>query len=485
MHLRRFLPVLLFISSSSLASPWIGSLDESLHEDLRTLVAYDAIDAVVISYPVPWRGIGSQLEQIDIDQLPSAAQNAAIRLLHYYSKQQEGRLRQVSSVYGATDPTRFTGFDQQQGQSAIGSHQIEGFSGRWSGQLKANWQSGGDTHLDGSYLAYHLGDWVVRAGAVNQWWGPAHGSSLILSTNARPIPTVGLFRGSAVQSETKWLSWLGPWYASAEVGKMESEREVANPRIWRARFTAKPLSGLTIGASWVAMWGGEGQPSSFGDFVDVITFRTQCINGLETCDPELETTNGNHIAGWDVQYTFNLLNRPWSIYGQRIGEDAVDSVMVTDSADLVGISTFVGPIHVFVEHSDTNVACNGADSPATNCYYEHSTYRNGYRYYGRAVGSTFDSDAEQLTVGVKWQSTTGKTAGLSITQVELNLDGNRPSPVLDKEASEKGVFVSAYYQQPWNNWLIKVGATAAQREFTRVDENDFSAYAEVRYAWGD
>ena len=42
--------------------------------------------------------------------------------------------------------------------------------------------------LDGSYIAARLGNWSASFGQVERWWGPGWDGSLILSTNARPIP---------------------------------------------------------------------------------------------------------------------------------------------------------------------------------------------------------------------------------------------------------------------------------------------------------
>ncbi len=482
MRLSSFLGLLLLAAPASMASPWIGTNDESLHQDIRTLVEFNVIDAVAISYPVPWRGIDSQLARVEANALPEPAKRAARRLQHYLKHRQKDVLRHITSAYAASDPVRFDSTHATYGQKERLSHQAEIVSGRWSAKLNANMLEGGDTNLDDSYLAMHLGGWVVKAGATDQFWGPANDSSLILSANARPLPTVGLFRGSATESESPWLSWLGPWYASAEIGQFQDEREVDGAKLWRARFTAKPLKGLTFGMSWVAMWGGAGQPNSLGDLIDVLTFQTQCIDALESCDDELNTTTGNHIAGFDLAYSFMLFERPITLYAQRIGEDAKD-YKVTDNANLVGISTYLGPFKLYVENSDTNIACNGDNNPATNCYYEHSIYKTGYRHYARAVGSTFDSDAKQTTLGIHWRGQRGQSAALKLSQIELNADGIRPSPVLTRSASEELNLISGYYQQPLGNFLVKVGAEYQDRDLGEEQVSDTAVFLDLRYAW--
>jgi len=63
------------------------------------------------------------------------------------------------------------------------------------------------------------------------------------------------------------------------------------------RFTFSPFKRFEFGASWAAMWGGEGQPSSLGDFIDVITFKAVCTRNRDVCGDEDLSKQGNHLAG--------------------------------------------------------------------------------------------------------------------------------------------------------------------------------------------
>src|SRR5699024_2183634 len=74
---------------------------------------------------------------------------------------------------------------------------------------------------DGSYLGVNVGNFMLSAGFVERWWGPGWDGSLILSTNARPIPSVTLERNYTDPFKSRWLSWIGPWRASIAVGEEE------------------------------------------------------------------------------------------------------------------------------------------------------------------------------------------------------------------------------------------------------------------------
>ena len=64
-----------------------------------------------------------------------------------------------------------------------------------------------------------LGNWSASLGKVDRWWGPGWDGSLILSTNARPIPAISLDRRIAEPFENKWLSWIGPWSFHSFIGQ--------------------------------------------------------------------------------------------------------------------------------------------------------------------------------------------------------------------------------------------------------------------------
>ena len=131
--------------------------------------------------------------------------------------------------------------------------------------------------LDGSYLAARLGNWSATLGKVDRWWGPGWDGSLILSSNARPIPTISIERRMPEPFESKWLSWLGPWSFQSFVGRLEEERHVPNPLLWGMRGDLSPtiLDGLELGFFRVIQLGGQGRPQGLSTFVDA--FLSQII----------------------------------------------------------------------------------------------------------------------------------------------------------------------------------------------------------------
>ena len=77
--------ICLFWSIKGLCSPWIGSLEPQLHQDLQVLVEWGVIDASVSSYPVPWKGVAEQLEKLQVHSLPSIPSISMQRLPFFHN----------------------------------------------------------------------------------------------------------------------------------------------------------------------------------------------------------------------------------------------------------------------------------------------------------------------------------------------------------------------------------------------------------------
>ena len=469
------------LPAANAATALIDSNQSQLYQDVMTLVEWGYIEAATTSFPLPWKGINQQLAELDITQLPPIAVMAVSRLRRFAQTQQHPVNPASLTLYTANDKGRFSSFDNQHREQTQFSITQSLDWGGWSGQLSINQASGGKAHFDQSYLSYTFDNWSLRVGAIDQWWGPAQSSSLILSNNARPIPTIALSRAQATATKNTWLSFLGPWYFTAQLGQLESKRAIPEAKLWLSRFTFKPLAGLEFGASWTAMWGGQGQGNGFRDLFDVLTFKAQCADGSAHCDDALDTKKGNHLAGFDIKYSFVAFDRPINLYAQRIGEDAVDYYKVTDQALLFGLSTYIGSSKIYLESSDTNVACGAKGSSTKNCYYEHGDYQSGYRFYGRAIGSTFDSDAKMLSVGLNHHFNNGDTAELLIRHLNLNEDQQHPSPVVEG-LSEKLIQLSGFYQTTLGSWQLKVGGQITRSEIDhQPKQSKHLIYSELTY----
>lgn len=467
------------ISLSVKASPWIGTLEPGLHHDLRVLVEKGLINVAISSFPVPWKGVDKELEKLTLTELDNEAWVAYSRLQHYLQKQKNASSTKVLTLLASNEKKRFKGLDDVSAEKGLARISVNGKWGRLAYQVSTNFASGGEQYWDQSFLAYQFGDWNIRVGALDQWWGPGQGSSLILSNNARPVPGIAFSRSEATASEG-WLSFLGPWYFTAQMAKLEGDRAVPDTRLWRTRLNFQPLDGLEIGLSWAAMWGGQGQGNSLSDFFRILTFKTECATGEQQCDPELNTQAGNQLAGYDIRYSFRLFDVDVSLYGQQIGEDAVDYYKVTDKGHLYGASAYLFGARWYLESSNTQVACNSAAPESYDCFYEHSIYKSGYRHYGRAIGSTYDSDAKSQIIGMRKHFRSGESLSVELGHLKLNQDQSKPSPVLNGN-SEELYFLRSHYQWPMHNWLIMAGLNVENNRSDKDWDTDLTLTARLHF----
>lgn len=438
---------LFFLSSIAYAAPWVAPDDLALRNDIQLLADKGIISAPVTTFPLMWNAIKNDILTANTATLNDAEIQALNHVIFSYKYASGNKNIAKKSIYLASNENRFTSFGNDNFDQGNIELSDEFVLDNLAGKLQINYRIGLDddplvthqspTNIDGSYLAYKLGNWVLTAGAIDRWWGPGIDTNLIMSTNSRPLPAISITRDNSDAFETAWLSWIGPWTLTAQMAQLEEDRAIPNTLMWSTRATVRPIRGLEIGAAWSFQWAGDGQPGSVKDFFSILFGNTECVNGETICDPSLNTHEGNHLAGYDIRWSDTILNVPYALYLQTIGEDGSPNAgLITDKADMYGIETrfnlFDQRILANIEYSDTQVICGGTGTTAMSCFYEHgssdSGYRSGYRYYSRTIGSTYDNDAQTLVATFLIQTTTGNSWQLKFRKAQLNTDNKDRYP---------------------------------------------------------
>src|SRR5690606_3190339 len=338
-----------------------------------------------------------------------------------------GRVTAHSHLGLAEDPRVIRTFDDTPREDAQLSAGLSWSGDRFAVRLNAArmWDpSDGDTFRpDGSYVGVSVGNWMLSAGCPERWWGPGWDGSLILSTNARPIPQLAISRERAKPFEARWLRWLGPWTLASFVGQLDDEREVDDTLLLGMRFGFKPLPRLDIGLSRTAQWCGEGRPCDAEAFANVITGRdNRGVNVPEEDEP------GNQLGGFDLRWAPFDSGRA-AFYMQWIGEDSrqggpqIGSWLRQAGMELAG-STSGGRWHHRTHFEAAETICReggfGSSRQKPRCAYEHSIYRTGYRYEGRSIGHGMDGDGRSYTVGSTLTSTDERVWRVSLRYIDIN-----------------------------------------------------------------
>ncbi|GAA78788.1 capsule assembly Wzi family protein [Pseudoalteromonas sp. BSi20495] len=499
------------MSVSINAEPWVKPDDYGLRADIQQLADAGVILAPVTTYPLMWKSFINDVDSMPLEQLTPSLQDALLRVKHRYKSENSSSHSLQLSAFAATDPIVATSFGATNTQETELSAAYAYLGDNFAAKVAVNYRKDGkkcladgktaddivtdqqaltdcnDTSLDDSYLAYRLGNWIFRAGAVEQFWGPGVDNSLIISGNAKPLPALSVTREKSTAFETPWLSWIGQWGFTAQMAKLESTRVIPDALLWSSRLNIRPIQQLEIAVSWSAQWAGDGQPGSAGDFIDVITGQTACIDGNDSCDSQLESKIGNQLAGIDIRWSDTLFNQPYAVYASTIGEDASSQFKPADRAYLFGVQTtqriYDQNLLINVEYIDTGVSCS-AESIVENCYYEHSDYKSGYRYHGRTIGSTYDNDAQSVVLTLLGQLSNGDDWQVKLRSVDYNSD-NRDSypnnPDLGNTITKIGFNskqLEMRYRMLSMGGRVTLGAFASNNDGA---ENDTSAFAKYEY----
>jgi hypothetical protein len=398
------------VAQAGVAGPWIAPGDSALRHDLQLLADAGVIRAPLTTWPLSWGDIAGSLGSArDLDANQAAALARVERRIAQATE--TGMLRATGELSVAGNARKIRSFEDGPREDLVVDAGLS-YTGNWfavnlEGQYVDDPQDGKDWRGDGSYLGIALGNWMFAGAITDRWWGPGWNGSLILGSNARPIPAFTIERNSTEAFETKWLSWIGTWDFAAIWGFLDDALDPPNSRFFGMRFAFRPLQSLEIGISRTAQWCGSGRPCDFDTFVDVLLGQDNRGENVSAQDEP-----GNQLGGFDARWSTRIFGQPLAFYGQVIGEDE-NSLWPTQwlgqfGAETTGYLEGLGSWRLFFEWADTECdfhlyrSIRGDDEPGDhnpNCAYNHPLYKGGYRYRDLSIGHSFDNDASVFTLG--------------------------------------------------------------------------------------
>ena len=410
------------------ASPaWIVPGDETLRDAVERLVDERVIDIPLLSWPISHAELRTAIDLARTRRRVSAANEGTV-----------ARIEFALAPAGSTwfffffDPSDLRTFDDAPRATAE-----VGMRTRWSAesgelaavlQVRAVADPADHQYLrpDGSYVMDRQGNWLVSAGWQDRWWGGGRDGSLQLSSNARPVFALSLDREVSTPFETRWLSWMGPWSFGTFFGALENHRSDSNHALlWGARAAIRPLPGFEFSITRNAQFCGDKPPCGVGAFWDVLTGRD---NVGENVSASKEP--GNQLATYEARWGGRIGGVPVSLYFQNTGETIDNKIpRPLRSLGLYSISTWGerpsgARWRAHIEFSTTTCSdFNYAQS--ADCAYENGLFTAGYRYRGRVLGHSTDSDSRQFVVGLLYaQGAQSWTARLR--RAEINRIGGVP-----------------------------------------------------------
>ncbi|HET9475002.1 MAG TPA: capsule assembly Wzi family protein [Steroidobacteraceae bacterium] len=414
-------------TTSARADPWLAPGDEGLRSDIQLLADAGILRGPVTTWPMSWPDIARDVIAAEGRGLDQATNHALARVRRLARQASDSGFAglgiRVSGAYEPTTLREFADTPREEGELAMrASWLTEHFAVNLQGSYVVDPDDDKDWRADGSYLGVNFGNFMLSAGFMERWWGPGWDGSLILSTNARPIPTLTLERNYTDPFKTRWLSWLGPWRASIAMGEAEAhDVAVPNVKFFAARLNFKPRSWLEFGLTRTAQWCGGDRSCDWDTFVDMVLGNDNQVadGGGDEDQP------GNQMAGYDMRLRSPWHALPLVFYTQWIGEDEAGG-LPSKFIGQFGLETWgsagMGGWRARFEYADT--ACNfSREEPEFGCAYRNAIYPQGYAYRGRIIGHSMDNDSRMYTLGGLLTRANGDVLSVTLRRVELNRDG--------------------------------------------------------------
>ncbi len=392
---------------------WFASGDTQLRLDLQVLNDAEVIRLPMNYWPLPRAAVQYALTNAKPHLATNAAVAAALERVRARAAQTTQKTMTFDAGVRGGEPGLWRDFDtlaRENGELGAG---LDYASGRFAANLEvtavADPADGQEVRLDGSHATLQWGNWLLSANELDRWWGPGHEGSLILSNNARPMPTFMVERAEARPWESSWLNWLGPWRMSFGISQMESSRQdIDSPLFLAWRFVVMPFKKMEIGFSRTAQFCGEQLECNLGVLGDLII-------GNDNVDIDVSPENepGNQMAGFDMRWNSPLGNLPYALYGQYIGEDE-SGFLPAKYLKQLGAEVWHpladgGLVQLYAEWAST--LCSGSypgQGPRFGCAYNQGLFNvEGYRYRGRNIGYTADRDSYNYALGANLSAADG------------------------------------------------------------------------------
>jgi hypothetical protein len=412
------------------AGLYLPAGDGALRSDLTLLIDAGVLDLSAMAWPLPRADLERALAGARIEE-DSPLQTVLERVRRAAVGPGSGT---VSMRFVAGHPGLLRDFEtagRQDGSATLAA----AFGGtRWSTTLVvAGVTDPADHHalrFDGSELTLRAGNWLLGVNALDRWWGPGQQGSLILSSNARPLPALMLDRATALAPEWRILRWVGPWRFTALAGQAEGSRQdVSRPYFMGMRFEMRPTPWMDFAAQRTALFCGEGRQCGSDTIWKMLVGHDN--RGINT---SAETEPGDGLAGFDLRLKLPG-PLPAAFYTQWIGED-VHGYLPVKFLGLFGVeashvNATGASLRGYVEYSDTTCAFNttltGGPQTHYGCAYGSTIYNaEGYRYYHRSIGHTTDNDARLWVVGLRSAPAAGGEWRAKIVAGTLNRDNTDP-----------------------------------------------------------
>jgi hypothetical protein len=375
------------------SAPWTPS--PAGRHRLALLVDEARLDLPLTQWPLPRGAVVRALDGLPA-ALPPLLDEARSRLRHELREHRQSRLS--LAVRGRQEALPAFGDAPMPGSSVawrspaleLGAAAMQ-LGMRIDEELPEERPRGTKARLDDTALALEAPGVQLQAWSHRSWWGPGWQNSLVLGHNTPPLTGISVQRAAASRSESPWLSWLGPWNFEFFAARME---DTGAATLVGMRLTTRPLTGLELGFTRTAQWGGYGRPRSFDSFLHMLAGR----RSNPDTPAEQQEDPANAMAGIDLRVRCPASLR-CAAYLQTMGEDEAGWAPSKHLA-LLGAEAWSADASQRYSAEFAATSCRSwfGETAERGCAYRNTAYPAGYTDAGRWVGAGIGPDSRVLTL---------------------------------------------------------------------------------------
>ena len=253
-----------------------------------------------------------------------------------------------------------------------------------SSQLSLNFDDHDKLNFDNSYVNYKKGIANLSIGKVDRIWSFSEKSSLILSSNSRPLEALSLKLENTFN--TNWLPEKANWSVELINGSTKNSYNSKNSMLTGARVVISPHENLNFEFLQTAQWGDQNDKLYS---TDIEAFFLDTNKG--------KNSSVNKMAGFGISYAVPLNENTYRFYSQAIGEDEAGN-LPSCYAWMGGLELAAPemkfPTTVSIEAIDTRTKTTNYGYCGANTMYNNTTY--DYINYGTVLGVPIDTEGTSL-----------------------------------------------------------------------------------------